>query len=309
MLTLFHWNVHATFGLHIVSLSLSLACSFTLVAGVCLAWMGTDVVLKSSRHLIHSAVTLVAALAWCKLLSSWCFPVLAASAMGTSRYDPANTPNDKDYDESRWEALNDVEEANDCTVTSSTSTTQLQQQQRPNRFWVQCTSLFLGALIGIFIQYSSLGANFLIQHLHSSSETELDASIKFSLAWSVFTSGMGIAILFLIRGLLILLSGHHNDMVHNSDNASRIHIHNDCHNNLMTVECFFATGAVLGLNLAWTATDLMLGLGSHVTSSVLTLVGTLVWCKLVLYCCGYGRSNDGEEVEEEDADDEMGWCS
>lgn len=244
-------------------------CHFAVgaLSGVCLAWMGTDVVLQAPQHLVHSCVTLCMALGWCKLLAT-CFPVMKVGETATT----ANDEGDSNSNDLREHLLQTEMFHEDS---------QQQQSKKPSRLWVQLTSLFLGSLIGLFIQFSSLGANFLMQKLHQSEDdaTTHQAELTFSLMWSIATSSMGIAVLFFIRALMVL-----------SDRGNWLHQHT-----LMTVECFFATGAVLGLNLAWSMTDFALGLESHGMSSVLTLAGTLLWCKMVLYCCGYCRQEDDNQ--------------
>jgi len=260
--------LHETGRVH-TNLLLVVECHFAAGAltGVCLAWMGTDLLLlQTPQHLLHSCFTLAMALGWCKLLAI-CFPVSL-----------------HDHD------LEEGEEAQDDPATSRKGLSEplLSEEegidpddddlQQPSRFRIQCISLFLGSLIGLFIQFSSLGANFVVVHHHNHHQQQPlqnDAQIlTFSLTWSLATSSMGIAVLFLVRALMVL----HRRMIDPQV--------------LMTVECFFATGAVLGLNVAWTATDVILGYEAHLTRGVLTLAGTLLWCRLVLHCCGYYSRHD-----------------
>jgi len=255
---------------HQHQLLLILECYFAAGAltGVCVAWMGTDVVLQAPQHLKHSCVTLVLALGWCKLLAA-CFPVLEQQQAPTE-------DTTADTDDSLNEPLLPQQDTATTTTVADGAVKQSPSASQPPKpktaLWVQCTSLFLGSLIGVFIQFSSLGANFLMQQLHRDA---LAAQMTFSLGWSVATSCMGVAVLFLVRALLLLQQPPLQEQTV-----------------LITVECFFATGAVVGLNLAWTATDVVLGLESHVTSSVLTLAATLLWCKMVLFCCGYCRREE-----------------
>jgi hypothetical protein len=68
------------------------------------------------------------------------------------------------------------------------------------------SSLILGLLIGFFIQFSTLGANFLVitiwgEDVISKSKTDI---VMFSLLWSFFTSAMAIIILSFLRNLVTI---------------------------------------------------------------------------------------------------------
>jgi hypothetical protein len=64
---------------------------------------------------------------------------------------------------------------------------------------------------------------------------------------------------------------------------------------LVHVESFFATGTVLGLNIAWMITDYVLShpkhheidYQRHWRQSVYTLIISTIWCQFILYCTGY----------------------
>lgn len=236
------------------------------LAGVCLAWMGTDIALGMHQHLIHSAFTMFLALLWCKILCQ-CFPVdtcddTTTTTTGTTREDQ------EDCSDSLEELLlvqsSSSFQEDDKTVESILSPC-----------GVKTMGLFLGTLIGLFIQFSSMGANFFVHRL-------CDNPVVFSLVWSFVTSTMGITVLLFIRILLaISWSGGAGD--------GKL-LQRDHYTLLLHVECFFAIGATLGLNFAWTLTDMALGLESHILQSFFTLLGTLIWCKLVMFCCGYFRT-------------------
>ena len=152
----------------VLLLLLVMECHFAVGAltGVCLAWMGTDVVLRSPRHLMHSCITLVVALGWCQLLV-YCFPVLAwspSTAAASSSEVGAVDEDDDDDDDDEWMPLHDLECDNHNNSNNDPNNSKVQLKPK-NRVWVQCTSLFLGSLIGLFIQFSSLGGNFLMQQL------------------------------------------------------------------------------------------------------------------------------------------------
>jgi hypothetical protein len=68
------------------------------------------------------------------------------------------------------------------------------------------SSLILGLLIGFFIQFSTLGANFLVitiwgEDVITKSKTDI---VMFSLLWSFFTSAMAIIILSFLRNLVTI---------------------------------------------------------------------------------------------------------
>jgi len=240
-----------------------LECYFAVgaLAGVCLAWMGTDVALGMHQHMVHSTITLLLAVVWCKVL---CLCVPAA----------VDNNRDDDDDDSQQNALTEPLLLS-STDTNSANTTKNNNNNNTKLcpFRVKTTGLFLGSLVGLFIQFSSLGANFFCQRL-------CENPVAFSLIWSFVTSTMGIVVLILIRGLLVASWDINGD--NDSDQNSFLL--------LLHVECFFALGATLGLNLAWTVTDMVFGLESHILQSVCTLIGTLIWCKLVMFCCGYCRT-------------------
>lgn len=173
---------------------------------------------------------------------------------------------------------------------------------------LQNTSLLFGTLVGLLIQCSSLSANcFVINqpwyYNHINDDAPLSATVReyivmTSLTSSFLSSSMGIALLLIVRALLIrvyriftntddLMSHNLND-THTPTNLYSFITKRDF---FLHVECYFAVGAVLGLNIAWTVTEYVLSLESHLLQSFYTLVGTMTWCHLVLFCCGYRYNN------------------
>jgi hypothetical protein len=56
---------------------------------------------------------------------------------------------------------------------------------------------------------------------------------------------------------------------------------------LWCMESFFATGALLGVNVAWIVTDMLLGMQVNWMHSILALGVAMCWCKSVAFFLGY----------------------
>jgi hypothetical protein len=173
-------------------------------------------------------------------------------------------------------------------------------------------SIVLGVLVGFYIQFSSLGANFLLgtmtaESISASSLRLILSGIPdnekytffFSLIWSTVTSGMGIMILVVVRKLIYLA---YKTATTERQRLASAHIIRDA---VVQLECSFAVGALVGVNSAWVATDLMLNLHVQYMHSALTLFLALLWCKSVSVCMVRNDEceDDGEEIDE--VDDEL----
>lgn len=261
------------------------------LVGVCLAWIGTDELLHVHGHFVLSLTTLAGALIWCKILT-----VLLQSDNRCAS-DGDRNGDDEDDDHEDQISLNEplLPKQGNGSARINGSSVKLQRK-------IKIAGSVLGALTGIFIQFSSLAVNFLLQAIYGSdvenesseiSQTsQLGASLGFndsmkekiisiSFLWSFITSLIGIFLLLTIRFMVsdAILSV---DMKNRSDSFLIRH-----HDKLILhLECAFALGAIVGLNAAWTFTDSLLGLESHFIESAFTLIGTFAWCKVVLYCCG-----------------------
>ncbi|CAB9516944.1 expressed unknown protein [Seminavis robusta] len=142
-------------------------------------------------------------------------------------------------------------------------------------------SLIIGLLVGFFVQFSTLGANFLVialweNDLMTRSKTEI---ILLSLVWSAFTSFMAILTLGFLRSVITIvfeasLPPSHR---HHDQNALLEEV-------ILHLECRFVVGALVGVCLAWTVTDILLGMNIQILFSVVTLAISLLWCKLMMYC-------------------------
>jgi hypothetical protein len=232
------------------SIILHLECYFAIgtLTGVCLAWTCTDVLLGFRAHFLHSLGTLVAALVWCKCIIS-CF-----------------APEEEEIQDAKVPLL---KEASSFTESDNDSMAALVHCSR-----FKLSSLFLGLITGFFIQFSSLGANFALSHFVLPNSPSTATIAVFSLIWSFVTSGMGTFVLTLARGMLIF--------TYSMDRSPRSDDEEIMEPSLLRMECFFAVGALLGVNLAWMGTDLLMGLKvqylpAFITESVVILA---VWLTL-----------------------------
>lgn len=248
--------------------------AFGALLGVCIAWTCTDLVLGFRAHMFHSLVTLVVAMVWCKVIA--CFFGLN----DIKRESEVNNELSKPL----------LDETTD--VIEPTSEDIVEIPKTPFKL----SSLVLGLLVGCFIQLSSLGANFLISTRYGSAYNEKGITKEdvfwFSFGWSFFTSAMGIGVLFLLRSII---TTSYNVVMKQSQTNNKLTDRLTLH-----LEYFFSFGALIGVNVSWIVTDVVLGLEMHIWHSFATLVLALVWCKVVSCCFGYSPDDDGDyEVEDE----------
>ena len=119
-------------------------------------------------------------------------------------------------------------------------------------------SILLGLLIGAFIQFSSLGANYLVeqigwQHHHhpqQQQEQEEDSPYQsawwgWALVWSMGTSTVGVLVLLALRSLLQEIGTPTGSLSNNiSNNNNKIRPHQQQRVLLLLImECHFAVGA------------------------------------------------------------------
>jgi hypothetical protein len=162
-------------------------------------------------------------------------------------------------------------------------------------------SMVIGLLVGFFVQFSTLGANFLVialwetnLHEHAagiseSATTTTDITmaprtkseiILLSLLWSAFTSFMAILTLGFLRSVITIifqatLPPHRRGLPDTDAILDEVILH---------LECRFVVGALVGVCLAWTVTDLILGMNLQILFSFITLTISLAWCKLMMHC-------------------------
>lgn len=214
--------------------------------GVCLSWASTDMAMGIPSHAIQSLLTLVAALAMAKLIAC-CLPV----DDDDSNDDDMEQGNEKRQSLDLEEPLLEKETGTEDTTVSYATNVNLTTLQ--------------GILIGCFVQFSSLGANFLLEHLSTPIEA---ASVQeqhryimiFSLAWSIGTSLLGVAVWVLTRWILLTAAGvtvdqELADESHEEQNSAKSKIVET----MVDMESFYSTGAIAGVNMAWIVSDWLLG--------------------------------------------------
>jgi len=167
------------------------------------------------------------------------------------------------------------------------------------------SSLILGLLVGFFIQFSTLGANFLVITIWGDdviSKSKRDI-VVFSLLWSFFTSAMAIVILGFLRtlvGITFSVFGRNGKKQRPSQNRKDDDLLEDM---VLHMECRFVVGALVGVCMAWTITDLLLGMKAQILYSVITLCVALCWCRIMMSCFTASEVEnhaDDDEVEEEE---------
>jgi hypothetical protein len=245
--------------------------AFGALGGVCIAWCGTDVLMGFHAHAFHSIITLLLAF-------------LAKSFLGSLARNPYPVPSP---------LLEDEEELTDMIDMGISQPLLEQPVGRPTwRTFHPYFKLFgslLGLLIGFFIQMSSLGASFLLEHLAGgmiSLDTDRDGVLVFSLSWSVVFGAMGVAVLLVLRRLLMMVCLQLSPIL-----ASKLGL---------LLEFYFAVGSLVGINLAWVLTYLSLGLQSHILSSLVTLGGASLWCRILAYCFFSSRALGSDDEDDED---------
>ena len=165
-----------------------------------------------------------------------------------------------------------MEPADNDDLNEPLLTKQQKQETKQLPCRVQAWSLLCGTIIGLFTQFSSLGAYCFLLNSHR--------LLYHSVIWSIVVTFMGIGVLLAIRNLLRDFYTPHE---------------------LLRIECSFAIGATLGVTVAWTVTNAVLGLDSHHSASLLAIAVTLIWCKIVLCCMYRLDENDDTGVDNEDA--------
>ena len=141
-------------------------------------------------------------------------------------------------------------------------------------------SIVIGFIIGCFIQCSTLGANFLMSTIYGKDVYFTQSFVMVSLGWCFVTSVMGVSVLLFLRSLVVTAfyatnsSREDEARLESKENFMILVIEN--------IEQFFAVGSLVGVGVAWTVTDVLLGMQSHIYHSILTVFVALVWCKFAL---------------------------
>ncbi|CAB9502124.1 expressed unknown protein [Seminavis robusta] len=147
--------------------------------------------------------------------------------------------------------------------------------------WSNLYSLIIGLIIGCFIQFSSLGANFLMTSMYGYNVFFMKEFLVVSLVWCFVTSIMGVCVLLFLRSLVVT-SFYATTSVNENFKAKEDFIAGL----IQKMEYYFAVGALIGVCMCWTITDIVLGMKAHIVHSLVTLVIALVWCRLVMTFCG-----------------------
>ena len=168
-------------------------------------------------------------------------------------------------------------------IQQSPKTGEAEEQKDRQHASVKLSSLLLGLMVGFFIQFSTLGANYLVITLWGEDVMNTSKSdiILFSLLWSFFTSSMAIVILAFIRNLL-----------------SASYTGSDFDSVVMHMECRFVVGALIGVCSAWAATDYILGMSQQIVYSVGTLAVALVWCRIMMWIFAPAEEEERRTKEE-----------
>ena len=287
--------------------------------GVSISWVITDALLGSSlvvgrspstshmlpdrKHLFYygnaywyvpAVISFIALLGWHVMLA-----LTSKSDAPISEENDSTTPLLADPSDAEI-FLENGSIDNDCHVVEEEEEDFVAVTARKRHRSVKGLSLAFGFLVGIFIQCSTLGATFVGQFVwfrrsivQNDSEDRTDALIHvfevMSILWSFITSCMGILLLLCVRALLVWILQY-------CQSGTRATVPLRL---LIPVESFFATGTVLGLNVAWMMTDRVVqsyhssnvGVSQHWIESLATLVLSSVWCQGILYCTGYYSQN------------------
>jgi hypothetical protein len=133
------------------------------------------------------------------------------------------------------------------------------------------SSLLLGVLVGFFIQFSTLGAECLaIWGKDFVLKSDTDIAV-FSILWSLFTSAMPVLILVIIRNLVTI--------TYSAGSGSEELLEEI----VLQLECRFGVGVLAGFCLAWTITDILLGMHAQFAYCLVAIVVALFWYKFMMF--------------------------
>ena len=147
---------------------------------------------------------------------------------------------------------------------------------------IKMSCLLLGLLVGLFIQFSTLGANYLVINVWGKNflNTSNREMITFGVFWSLFASSIAIVVLAFLRNSILVSHRHVN-----TDDV------------LLNVECYFVVGALVGVCSAWAFTDYMLGMARQIVYSVATLALSLLCCRIMMWMFTPKVDNDASKPE------------
>jgi hypothetical protein len=133
------------------------------------------------------------------------------------------------------------------------------------------SSLLLGLFVGFFIQFSTLGANCLAIWGNDFVMKSNPDVILFSLLWSLFTSAMPVFMLVLIRNLVKItcsaIGSRSEELLEEL---------------ILQLDCRFGVGTLAGFCVAWTITDVLLGMRAQVAYSLFIIAVAFAWYKMMM---------------------------
>ena len=176
----------------------------------------------------------------------------------------------------------------DSTVTSDLSSLSRPLLERTSPMQpYRASGVCFGLVVGCFIQLSCLGANYMLVYLWSQDKSQegnyLKEAVMFNLVWDLFTTGLGVLVLFLIRRL-VLLQWTSND----TPISDKVLFH---------IESYFAVGSLVGVNLSWVLTNYLMDFRPNMLHSLIMLAVSVFW---------FGAMSRSASAYNEDDDHEPG---
>jgi len=155
-------------------------------------------------------------------------------------------------------------------------------------------SAFIGLIVGIFIQASSLGTSFIMTTLYGKDIYLSQGFVLVSLAWCLVASIMGVAVMLLLRNLIVLAFYATNATVAaeaalDSKEAFMINV-------IGNMEQFFGIGSLSGVGISWMLTDILMGMESHAVHSFITVSVALIWCRCAMRCTANKSMQQEEQI-------------
>jgi hypothetical protein len=133
--------------------------------------------------------------------------------------------------------------------------------------------IVFGFLYGIFIQFSTLGANWVIisilglESFAAASQMQL---FIFSLIWSAISSALTVCLLKLVCDVIRVVNTMHTEKYRYTDRYQLVST-SRLQDLLSYIEIRFVASAFAGVCVAWVTTDYFLGLKIHMTFALIAL--------------------------------------
>lgn len=135
-------------------------------------------------------------------------------------------------------------------------------------------SSVIGFVIGLFIQASTLGLNFLLASItEEEDDPTIQTYVNMTIAWSIFSASLAVGILFLMRSLMVSAFYSTND----PDSCGIEQKEQFMAQLISTIEKLYAVGALGGVGIAWCVTDIILDVKSHLFHSLITFFVATLW--------------------------------